>query len=580
VNGLVKDLVVNKPMLRDFIIISLLLAIAPFFSSDYYITVISSAIIYAIFAISFDLAWGYMGILTLGHSLFLGLGAYTYSIMQIEFGSKTLAIIVAILIPSFIGFLVSQFLFFKKTTPFFIGIVTLALTVIAEQGVLKFSTWTGGQNGLTGFETIPLAGTSFYFFLLVVLVIVFAIVYYLTKSDFGKLIVSIRDNEERVQFLGFKVPHIKTLVFVISASIAGFAGILFANFNGFVSTNLLAFSLATQVIIWVAIGGRGRIVGAIIGALLINILTPIFNTNFPYLWQMLLGLFFILVVLFIPNGIYSLMKKSMQSTTGFVTKVKDEPLKNTNSNDALKMENVSVSFGDLHILKELNLVVKPGEIQCIVGPNGAGKSTLINAITGRNPASKGKVTFNSTRLDNLSPQDIVSNKVARTFQTTSIINDITVAENLQLAAYKGKIPTVLKKTKDVVLPAITLDLLKKVNLAHKLDEVAENLSHGEQQALELCMVMALEPTILLLDEPTAGLTQTERKDIGKMFKELAHEKNVGLVIIEHDMDFVKEIADRVTVLYDGRIAADGSVREITESTLVKEIYLGTAVEGV
>lgn len=581
---MIKSLRLKDSLLQHVFIIIALLAIAPIIVPDYYVTVISSAIIFAIFALSLDLAWGYAGILNLGHSVFFGLGAYAFSIFSLRYEMIFVAVLLGILVPAILALIVSRFIFYIKSTPFFIGIVTLALAVIFEQATLSFSDLTGGQNGLTNIPSFPFEGLSYYYFLFGMLFLTFFIAYRITRSDFGKLVIATRDNEVRTEFLGFNIPFIRTLIFILSASLAGLAGSLFASFNGFVSPSLFAFVLAAQVIIWVAIGGKGTLIGAVIGALLINVMTQVFNATFPYIWQIILGLTFIIVVVFIPNGLYSIINKARSkkgNQESYALEEKEDKVvaqQKSQKQDSLNIKGMSVSFGSLNILKDLNLLFKTNEIQCIVGPNGAGKSTLINAITGHNSRISGEVSLDGRRLNNLSSFKIVKKQVARTFQTTSIIGSLTVAENLQLAVKKGFIPSFFKRTTDIPLTKNTLELVGKLGLDEKLHIAAQNLSHGDQQSLELCMVLSLEPKVLLLDEPTAGLTTVERREVGKLFKDLAHNYGLSLLIIEHDMDFVKEIADRVTVLHDGKIAADGTVEEITNSDLVKEIYLGKTVE--
>ncbi|MGG1663345.1 ABC transporter permease subunit [Brevibacillus sp. NRS-1366] len=571
----------NK-LIRDLAIIICLLVILPMISTSYFSSLLGKAIIFAILAISIDIAWGYGGILSLGHSVFFGLGAYAFAIMSLQGGSLFASlggVALGILLPVLLAFLVSWFVFYSKSSPFYIGVVTLSLSILFEQLSIRLSSLTGGQNGLTNIPSFPFSGSMLYYFLLSLLVLTVMVAYQFVKSDMGKLVVAVRDNEERCKFLGYNTQWIRTLVFVFSGAIAGFAGVLYAPFDGFVSPSLLNFTLATEIIVWVAIGGRGKLVGAVIGALLINILSPIFNDISPYLWQIFLGFIFVLAVVFVPNGLYSFTGKAKDKTTPYkiVTKAKDPVVKQDKGNDVLVIRGVKVAYGDLTILDGLNLALRSGELQCVVGPNGAGKSTLINAITGRVKYTEGSITLEKEQICAWSPQKIARSRVARTFQSTNIIASLTVEENLQLASRKGATPSFYKNGKTINLSSSTVRLLHETKLHEKLTVIAGNLSHGDQQALELCMVLALEPKVLLLDEPTAGLTLAERKKIGEIFKSLGRDEGLSLMIIEHDIDFVKEIADRVTLLHSGKIAMDGSVTEITSSNLVKEIYLGGRV---
>ncbi|MCT2537152.1 ATP-binding cassette domain-containing protein [Aquibacillus koreensis] len=575
--NLTRSLLKSNPS-RNLVLIILILLLLPTVSTDYFSSLVGKAIIFAIFAISLDLAWGYGGILSLGHSVFFGLGAYAFTITSLNIGTPFgifLGIVLGVFVPIIIAALVSSFVFFSKTSPFYIGVVTLSLALLAEKMVIRFSSFTGGQNGLSGVPEFPFYGVPLYYFILLIFVLVVVVSSILVKSDMGKIIMGVRENEERMQFLGFSTPLVRTMIFCLSGSLAGFAGILYASFDGFVSPSLVGFTLGTQVIVWVAIGGRGNIVGAVIGALLINILSPYFNEYFPYVWQSILGLFFIITVVFFPKGIYSFIDKSRKSAVKYDVTVKPQEVKILNSkSNILNINNLGVSFGKLSILKDLSLKINTGELQCIIGPNGAGKTTLINAITGRNNPTNGTVVIDSSSIEKERPETIVDKGIARTFQSTNIVGNLTVAENLQLATANGKFQSFYQNTKEIHLSPSTDKLLKLSRLEEKMTLLASELAHGDQQLLELCMAIALEPKVLLLDEPTAGLTGLERKEIGKILIHLAHEDNISILVIEHDIDFVKEIADRVTVLYDGTIAADGTVDQITQSDLVKKVYLG------
>lgn len=563
---------------KNLALIVLILSLLPIVSTEYFSSLVGKAIIFAIFAISLDLAWGYGGILSLGHSIFFGLGAYAFTITALNINSSlgiALGIMLGIGIPLIMAALVSWFVFFSKTSPLYIGVVTLSLALLAEKLVIRFSSLTGGQNGLSGVPSFPFDGITLYYVLLFVFVLVIVISSILVNSDLGKVIIGVRENDEKMQFLGFSTPVVRMLVFCLSGALAGFAGVLYAPFDGFVSPSLVSFVLGTQVIVWVAIGGRGNIVGAVIGALLINLISPYFNEYFPYIWQSILGLFFIITVVFFPKGLYSVISKKRKNEINYELNLKSRNVTTLNmQKNILNIKNLGVSFGNLSILKDLNLEINSGELQCIIGPNGAGKTTLINAITGRNNPTTGTIVISGSSIEKDRPERIVDKGIARTFQSTNVIGNLTVAENLQLATSNGKLKSFYKNTNQIHLSPSTERLLKLSQLDKKLSLLASELAHGDQQLLELCMAIALEPKVLLLDEPTAGLTSIERKEIGKLLNYLAHEESLSLLVIEHDIDFVKEIADRVTVLYDGTIAADGTVAEITRSDLVKQVYLG------
>jgi branched-chain amino acid transport system permease protein len=233
-----------------------------------------------------------------------------------------------------------------------------------------------------------------------------------------------------------------------------------------------------------------------------------------------------------------------------------------------------VSFGTVSVLKNLELMIHGRKIQALIGPNGAGKTTLINAITGRIKLKMGQISLGHIYLNRLNQHQIVRNGIIRTFQSPTIFGTLTVADNLQLTSFKGKLPSLHRRRLEVPLNSEVFDLLKQKKMEDKLELTANSLSHGDQKALELCMALNMNPKMLLLDEPTAGLTQEERKAVGNILLRLVRQQNFALFIVEHDIDFLKEVAEKVAVLYEGKIIACGSFDEITNNSLVKKIYLG------
>lgn len=563
---------------RDLTLIVLLLTVLPLVTTDYFSTLLGKTIILTIFAISLDLAWGYGGILSMGHSVFFGLGAYAFTLTAMHINGGTgllLGIGLGILIPVVVAAIVSWFVFFSKASPFYIGVVTFSMSVLAEKLVIRFSGFTGGQNGISGVPSYPFSGLTLVYVLLLIFVVILYAVYRFVHSEFGKVMTAVKDNEERTRFLGYATPIVRTIIFILSGALAGLSGVMYAPFDGFISPSLLALTFATQVIVWVAIGGRGKVVGAVIGSLFINMLSPYFNEYFPNVWQIILGLMFVIAVIFFPKGIYSYLGKSNRDKkVVYQIEIIQKLQQRKKGEEVLTTHSLQVSYGSLAILKGVDLKLFSGELQCVIGPNGAGKSTLINAMTGRSVPTAGEVMLDGNRIEKNKPEKIVHLGVARTFQTTTVIGPLTVGENLQLAAGKGKFPSFFTRSNRIALTSSAEKLLRLSCLDQKLDIQASDLSHGDQQLLELCMAIALDPKVLLLDEPTAGLTAIERKQIGNLLVHLSHEEQLSLLIIEHDVDFVKKISDRVTVLYEGKIAADGTVQEVTQSELVKNVYLG------
>jgi branched-chain amino acid transport system permease protein len=240
----------------------------------------------------------------------------------------------------------------------------------------------------------------------------------------------------------------------------------------------------------------------------------------------------------------------------------------------LELRGVSKQFGSLRVLEGVDFQARRGEVVGIVGPNGAGKTTMLRCIADGRERTSGEVLVSGQRIDGLPPQACVALGVSRKFQTPNVFEALTVLDCLLVArAYRTR-PSPWRRSRTLELPEPALHAVQVSGLTRLLHEPAGHLSHGAKQALELAMVLALEPTVLLLDEPTAGLTRDERAAIGSVVTELARSHRLCILLIEHDLDFVREISTRLVVLHQGKILLDGPLAEVADSELTRTIYVG------
>jgi branched-chain amino acid transport system permease protein len=226
------------------------------------------------------------------------------------------------------------------------------------------------------------------------------------------------------------------------------------------------------------------------------------------------------------------------------------------------------------VLETIDLSARPGELLSLVGPNGAGKTTLLRCISDGHERSAGRVLVHGHDVGRSSPQRCVAYGIGRKFQTANVFETLTVAECLHLARTRLERPSLWRRDGTVKLPEAAFQVVVATALDRHLGTEVKHLSHGLKQALELAMVLALEPSVLLLDEPTAGLTKPERTLIGGILTVLAHTHALCVLLVEHDLDFVREISSRIIVLHQGRIVLDGTVKDVIESELVRTIYAG------
>jgi ABC-type branched-subunit amino acid transport system permease subunit len=298
----------------------LLLVLAPMLVSGYFVRLLILSLVLAIFAVSVDLVWGYGGILTFGHAAFYGLGAYLMAKTSIELSMVAagyVGILLAIILPGLLGTVIAGILFYRGIGEEYFTIITLAIAIIANQAALIFNEVTGGSNGLTGVpplevgvpgsEMITLTGDLFYYAALAALITVYFITRRIVRSPFGTTLVAIDENPLKASSLGYNPATYKTLVFGLSAAIAGFAGALYAAYSGFVSPPVLGFILSTEVLIWVLVGGRGTVIGPAIGATLLTLAENMFSGVFLASWVLLLGIALIVIVLVFPDGIIGVL---------------------------------------------------------------------------------------------------------------------------------------------------------------------------------------------------------------------------------------------------------------------------------
>lgn len=564
--------------------IALLIA-GPFLFGTYLLNVLIQAFFFSIVAVTVDVLWGYTGYLTFGQSAFFGIGAYAAGLVFTHGGFSPSYVLLglgaAIAVAAAVAAVLGWLSFYRGASPFFATVMSLVLPIVLSQLLLSGGEWTGSSSGLTGYETFDLSLQAWYGIAGASLLIVATLAWFFVHSDSGRTLVAIRDNESRCLYLGIDTSLVKIVVLVVAATVAGVAGFGYGAFSGVVAPELTGFVLGTQLIIWVALGGRGTLWGPVVGALLINVVTSYLSGSLPFAWQLILGAAFVAVIVLLPQGLVPLLARPFRRLAGagtqpiLVERAVQARSAQAASEPALQMNDVAKHFGSLKVLQGIDLHADAGELVGLIGPNGAGKTTLMRCMSDGAERSAGRVVLCGNDIKQLPPDRGVRFGLGRKFQNANIFDSLTVAECLRIAGTLIERPSLFRRSNSLALPPYALEVVRATGLDRKLGAVAKDLSHGEQQALELAMVLALEPRIVLLDEPTAGLTQAERTQIGSVLASLAHRYRLCCLLVEHDLDFVAEIATRIVVLHHGRIVMQGSFDEVVNSELVKTIYAGT-----
>ena len=564
----------------------LVLVAGPWIFDTYLLNILIKAFFLAVVAMTVDVLWGYTGYLSFGQSAFFGIGAYAAGLVfthnGLSLATALTAMGLAVLVSMAVAALVGWLSFYRGASPFFATVISLVLPIVLVQLLLSGGSWTGSSSGLTGYETFDVSLETWYWIAGAALCAVSVVAWLVVRSDAGRILSAIRDNESRCSYLGIDTSLVKIVLLVATAGIAGLAGFGYGSFSGVVAPELGGFVLGTELIIWVALGGRGTLWGPLVGAVLINVVTAYLGSSMPFAWQLILGASFVLVIVLLPQGLIPVLLKPF----GFGRHADPVPALQVRASaeqapvdaavPALRMEAVAKRYGHLKVLEGIDLQAQAGELLGLIGPNGAGKTTLMRCLSDGMDRSAGTVAICGNDIGLLPPDRCVQFGLGRKFQNANIFESLTVAECLRIAGTTRVKPSLLKQDSTLSLPQYALDVVDATALRHKLGTVARDLSHGEQQALELAMVLAQEPRLVLLDEPTAGLTKTERTQIGTILSSLAHRYRLCCLLVEHDLDFVEEIATRIVVLHQGRIVMEGSFQEVVQSELVKTIYSGAS----
>ncbi|NKK62139.1 ATP-binding cassette domain-containing protein [Rhizobium leguminosarum bv. viciae] len=563
----------------------LLIVFGPMFLGRFSLNVLTRSMIYAMLAITVDLLWGYTGVLTFGQAAFFGVGAYATAMVLAHIGASpalfVVALVAAVLVPLVLGLAVGWLSFYHGSTPLYATVISLVVPIVVTQLVFSGGTWTGSSSGLVGYETLPL-GLPGYFRLsgacllaLAVLAIVFV------RSDAGRLLVAIRDNEARVAYLGMNPARLKIVLTGVLAGVCGLAGFLFANASGVVAPENTGFVFGTELVVWTALGGRGTIIGPLFGAIGIDYLSASLSGDLPFLWQLIIGALFVAMIILLPGGLASLVTRFLKSANSSSI-LKSLPTRIVAKDGALagksllSIRGLGKSYGSFAVLKGIDLEIGAGELVSLVGPNGAGKTTLMRCLSDGTQQIEGQVDIIGTNIAGRAPERIVALGVGRKFQVASIFDSMTIGECLKMARFSRERPNAMRSLGEIMLPAAAAEILTLTGMADMLDKPVSLLSHGQRQALELAMVVALEPRIILLDEPTAGLTKTERMTIGTILKKLTDEMGFAAILVEHDLDFVRDISSRIVVLHQGKLVLDGTVNDVVNSETVRTIYAGGA----
>ena len=583
----------SRPSLGVTVLLAALIALAlvlPLFGGGYAIKFVTRVMVLAMFVVSLDFLIGITGLVSFGHAMFFGLGAYAvYFVSPATSAANALiafpaAMLLAGLAAAVIGALA------VLTRAFYFIMVTLAF------GQMLFSLFhdtsiAGGSDGayinvkpslaLGGLTLLDFEGrNTFYYFCLAVLLAATAFLVWLARKPFGQTLQSIRWNEARTRALGFDTYAHKLLSFIIAGAIAGLAGALFATIDGYVAPELFGWRQSGLAIMMVVLGGTGTLTGPILGAILYAFLEEVLKSSslvgpIAEHWSMALGFILIGVVLAAPRGIAGLFERKEAPVINSTLPISSIARTRTaQRGKSLAVENLTRSFGGLIAVDGVTLDLAPNQVHGIIGPNGAGKTTFINLLSGELRPTAGRIRLDGENIAGWPPHAIARRGLGRSYQRTNVILPFTAYENCLIAAH-ARHPGPLRLSgrryaaEEETAIAYALDA---AGLASRASVRAAHLSHGEQRQLEIAMLIASGAKLLLLDEPLAGMGPEETGRVTALLRDLAADHTI--VLIEHDIDAIFAAADTLTVLVQGRLLAHGAPADIRHDPEVRRAYLG------
>ncbi|MCO5099988.1 MAG: branched-chain amino acid ABC transporter ATP-binding protein/permease [Burkholderiaceae bacterium] len=573
---------------------TLFIALAPLVVPAFYVTLLNYIGLAALVALGLVLLTGIAGIVSFGQQAFVGIAAYTTAVLTTAAGvSPWLTLFASLAIVGAFGLVLGAITL--RLSGHYLSIATIAWG-IAIYYVFGNLPGFGQYSGIDALPPIALlawpldTAPRIYYLIWAVTIAALVAAMNLLDSRAGRALRALRFRGVMAESFGVDTARLKVLVFLYAALLAGVSGWLHAHFLRFVSPHAFGVNAGIDYLFMAVIGGASHVWGAVIGASVLTMLREWLKDLLPVAIQrtgnyeiVVFGVLMLVLLQRTRNGIAPALARWLPAPKRRTPSPQAEPLPRREQpqpgGTLLELDAVRIRFGGLVAVNRMSFDLRSGEILGLIGPNGAGKTTMFNLITGVLPPESGQIRFLGERIDTLGQRGIARRGLVRTFQHVNLVSSMSVLENVAIGAHlRGRSGTLAamahaERVEDERLLAEAARQLHRVGLGNHLFEPAGSLALGQQRIVEIARALAADPVLLLLDEPAAGLRFGEKQALAELLRRLRDE-HISVLLVEHDMDFVMGLVDRLVVMDFGEKLAEGAPQAIQSDEAVLEAYLG------
>jgi branched-chain amino acid transport system permease protein len=580
-------------------VFALVMAAIPFIPGmpPFWIVLLDNIGLAALVAMGLVLLTGVGGLTSFGQAAFCGFGAYTTAVLTTAYGvSPWLTLPLALLVSGVAAVLLGIVTVRLSGHYLPLGTIAWGIALFYLFSKLEF---LGRNDGISAIPPLTIGPIkmldpgTIYFAIWIAVILCAILTMNLLDSRTGRAIRALRRGHIAAEAFGVQTPRAKLLVFIYAAVLAGLSGWLYAHFQRAANPTPFGPQAGIEYLFIAVVGGAGYVWGAVLGAAIVVVLKEILQSYLPFIFggqgQLEIIVFGILLVVLLqlaPTGVWPWLMSLLpfefgrkRPDTSIAPLAHARP--NLEAGTLLQIDNARKAFGGVIAINNVSFDVRAREIVALIGPNGAGKSTTFNLITGVLTSSGGTISLLGRNIDNAPPQEVVKLGVARTFQHVKLVPDMTVLENVAIGAHlrghAGAIASMLRldRADEAGLLAEAARQIERVGLGEQINQLAGSLSLGQQRIVEIARALCVDPILLLLDEPAAGLRHMEKQQLAALLRQL-RDGGMSVLLVEHDMGFVMDLADRIVVLDFGTKIAEGAPDAIKTNPDVIKAYLGAA----